>query len=367
MNIRFNKTFFLLAALTAAAIINPALLFKGAGFVFDVFRPVFIAMGIAFVANRPACLIYDSTVRMLKKRRRNFSERKLGRRIWIISTAASYLLIGAVIAGVVWIIVPQLAKSGAMVWENGDVYMKRLESYYSELKAKDRIGLLPSPETAAEKLSSLLPSLLGGLYSGVTSLAGDAADIFIGLAISVYIVADKNTIRRAVRKIASEFMEKDRLARTAAFYRRVYDIFLRFVSGQLTEAVILGLLCYAGMKLFRFEYALLISVIIGVTALVPVVGAVAGTIPSALLLFLTKPSSAVWFIIYIIVLQQIENNFIYPRIVGKSMGLHPLPAIIAVAAGAKLGGGLGILLSVPLTAVGYGIYKDRSAESGHEV
>lgn len=358
MNFKDNKLFFLSAALIAAAIINPALLFKGAGFVFTLLRPVIIGMVIAFVANRPACMIYDG----IFGRRHKFSklsEKKHGRKVWMISTAVSYLLIIAAAAGVVWIIIPQLTKSVVNVWSNGDIYMSKLESYYSELKARDRLGFLPDIETAAEKLSGVLPSLLGELYSGAAGLIGGTADVIIGVVISVYIVADKNSIRRAVRQILTRFMSEDTFVKTASFYKRVYDIFSRFISGQLTEAIVLGVLCYMGMKLFRFEYALLISVIIGVTALVPVVGAIAGTIPSALLLFLTEPVSAVWFILFIIVLQQLENNFIYPRIVGKSMGLHPLPALIAVIIGAKLGGGLGILLSVPITAIGYGIYREK--------
>ncbi|MBQ8827001.1 MAG: AI-2E family transporter [Oscillospiraceae bacterium] len=361
MNFKDNKMFFLTAALTAAAIINPALLFKGAGFVFTLLRPVIIGMGIAFVANRPACGIYDGIFKFAG-RRKKLSEIKHGRKVWLISAAAAYLLIAAIAAGVVWIIIPQLTKSIANVWSNSDIYMSKLENYYAQLKEGDRLGFLPDIETAAEKLSGVLPSLLGELYSGAAALIGGAADVVIGAVISVYIVADKNSIRRAVRQIASRFMSEETFVRTASFYKRVYDIFSRFISGQLTEAVVLGLLCYLGMKLFGFDYALLISVIIGVTALVPVVGAIAGTVPSALLLFLTEPMSAVWFIVFIIVLQQLENNFIYPRIVGKSMGLHPLPALIAVIVGAKLGGGLGILLSVPVTAIGYGIYRDKFSQ-----
>ncbi|MBQ8780103.1 MAG: AI-2E family transporter [Oscillospiraceae bacterium] len=359
MNIKLNKTFFIIAALTAAAIINPALLFKGAGFVFTLLRPVIIGMGAAFVANRPACVIYDGIFRYLRRKKSRFSEKTCGRKVWLLSVALSYFIIAAVVMGIVWIVLPQLVKSISSVWNSGDIYMERIESYYRELKERDRLGFLPEPEAAAEKLSGVIPALLSELYSGIKMLAGGAADIAVGLVISVYITADKNSIRRAVKRLAVRLLTEETAAKTAAFYKRVYDIFFCFIRGQLTEAAVLGGLCYIGMKIFRFEYALLISVIIGVTALVPVVGAIVGTVPSALLLFLTEPMSAVWFIVFIIVLQQLENNFIYPRIVGKSMGLHPLPALIAVITGAKLGGGLGILLSVPLTAVGYGIYRDK--------
>ena len=125
----------------------------------------------------------------------------------------------------------------------------------------------------------------------------------------------------------------------------------------------LGSLCFLGMVIFGFEYPLLISSIIAVTALVPVAGAIVGTIPSALILFLAKPSSAVWFIVFIIVLQQLENNFIYPKIVGKSVGLPPILILAAIILGARLGGAAGIMLGIPLVSAAYTIFRENISEN----
>ena len=147
--------------------------------------------------------------------------------------------------------------------------------------------------------------------------------------------------------------------------RAVNSCLVSFIAGQLTEAVVLGTLCFIGMVLFGFEYPLLISAIIAVTALVPVAGAIAGAIPSALILFLAKPSSALWFIVFIVILQQLENNFIYPKVVGKSVGTPPILILAAIIAGAELGGAAGIMLGIPLVSAAYTLIKER-LERGRE-
>jgi predicted PurR-regulated permease PerM len=134
------------------------------------------------------------------------------------------------------------------------------------------------------------------------------------------------------------------------------------VNGQLAEAVILGSLCYVGMVVFGFDYPLLISTIILLTALIPIAGALIGTIPSAFLLLLVKPMEAVWFLVFIIILQQIENNFIYPRVVGNSLGLPAILVFTSILLGAGVGGVLGALLAVPLTAVLYAIVNEYIAD-----
>ena len=140
------------------------------------------------------------------------------------------------------------------------------------------------------------------------------------------------------------------------------DTFSSFVNGQLTEAFILGVLCYIGMKVFRFDYAVLISVIIGITNMIPIVGPIAGTIPCALVLLLASPRQAVWFVLFVIVLQQLESNLIYPRVVGSSVGLPPLWVLLAVVLGGGLGGILGMILGIPVLSLVYTYLQNRLKE-----
>ena len=262
-------------------------------------------------------------------------------------------------AGIIWIIIPQLILSLKNLGLNSDIYREKFISYYRAFEKRDTLGLAVLIQKAAERLNGEIPQLISGAYRKAADFFGGAADFIIGSVISVYILVDKDKLRSVVRNIAARLMSEKMFKKAAGYYRMVYDVFSRFVSGQITEAFILGVLCFIGMKIFRFDYALLISTIIGITALIPVVGAIIGTVPCAVLLFLVKPVSAVWFVVFIIVLQQLENNLIYPKVVGKSMGLPPLPVLLAILIGARFGGAVGILLAVPLTAVLYGIFKEN--------
>lgn len=363
----------ILTALAAAVIINPVFFFDIVHKLFSALSPVFIGMALAFVINRPALKIYELF--------RRISDRKLlsdkhipsiscctkngvscskdrYRKAWTAAVFTAYILFFATIAAAVSIIFPRLSESVRLLGANADHYHERFMTYYHMLEQHDKLNLLPFISSAIKQAASALPSLLGktaALFSG-------AANTVIGIVISVYILIDKESLRHMVRKLCRRSMSESTYSASAAAYKRIYDIFSRFVSGQITEAFILGTLCFVGMTLLRFDYAVLISFIIGITALVPVVGAIVGTLPCALLLFLNEPISAVWFIVFIIVLQQLENNLIYPKIVGKSMGLPPLPVLLAILFGAKIGGAWGILLAVPLTAVIYGIMKEKYFE-----
>ena len=135
------------------------------------------------------------------------------------------------------------------------------------------------------------------------------------------------------------------------------DIFTRFVTGQLTEACIIGILCFIGMLIFGMPYAAIISVLIGFTALIPIFGAFIGTGIGAFLILLENPLKAFWFVVFIIVLQQLEGNLIYPRVVGKSVGLPGIWVLTAVTIGGGLFGILGMLFSVPVCSVLYVLFR----------
>jgi predicted PurR-regulated permease PerM len=140
-----------------------------------------------------------------------------------------------------------------------------------------------------------------------------------------------------------------------------------FVIGQLTEALVLGGLCFIGLVLLHFNYPLLISVIIAVTSLIPVAGVFIGAIPSIFILFIAEPIQALWFILYIIVLQLVETNLIYPRVVGDSLGLPSLWVLLAILVGGGLMGVMGILLSVPIVSVLYQLIKEYTQKKATSV
>ena len=169
--------------------------------------------------------------------------------------------------------------------------------------------------------------------------------------------------------------EKSKVNKIIRLWSLVNDKFSRFVTGQCIEACILGLLCFIGMSIFSIQYKLLISVLIGVTSLIPIVGAFLGLIPSAFILFMVSPMTALWFIVLILVIQQIEGHLIYPFVIGNSIGLSSLWVLFAITVGGSSFGILGMLIGVPLVGVMYSLIsyfvnkrlreKNLSVKDGH--
>lgn len=343
-----------LAAVPIAAAVKPeffaGLISKAAG----LLMPVFLGAAIAFVMNIPFC--------WFRKRFSQLFKRAGDKTLTALSVTAAYLLLLAAAAGIIWIVVPQLISSVRLFIDNFDRYYDNFMGYCTRLESHDEFGIFCALKDAVAGLGGSIPKMLESTYDKTYDLASGIANVLIGFVISIYILISKNDIRRFTAMTVKHFTG-ERYETVRKRYRMVFNIFTRFVSGQITEAVILGVLCFAGMKLFRFEYALLISTIIGVTALIPVVGAIIGTIPSALLLFLISPARAVWFVVFIIILQQLENNLIYPKVVGKSLGIPPLLVLLAILLGAGIGGAAGMLLGVPLMSLAYAVVQEKLCES----
>lgn len=342
-----------IAAVLVATAIKPeffsGILSKAA----DLLMPLFIGAAIAFVMNIPTM--------KLRKLWRCICKKAGEKTLTTISVATAYIILLGVIAGIMWIIVPQLISSVKLFFDNFDEYYSNFIGYCEKLEKRDTLGIFAALRKALEGFSRSLPEMLEKAAVKGSDIVGSVAHLLIGFVFSIYILSDKENIRKGISLIVKKY-SGERYEAVCRRYRMVYDTFSRFVVGQISEAVILGVLCFIGMTIFRFEYALLISTVIGVTALIPVVGAIVGTVPSALLIFLINPIRAVWFVVFIIVLQQLENNLIYPRVVGKNLGIPPVLVLLAIMLGAGLGGAAGILLGVPLMSLGYAILQEKLAE-----
>lgn len=270
---------------------------------------------------------------------------------------AVYLIAAAALAAAVSIIIPKLGDSIRLFVNSFDgyysIFRERIEGFTegdTVMKFFDRLY---------EVVSNEFPVMINRTVSVTADFIRETGNFLVGAVLAVYILAEREAITEFIAGAAGAFMSEERKKKFSHVIMTVYECLTNFISGQITEAVVLGTLCFAGMVIFRFEYPLLISVMIGVTALVPVVGAFAGAVPSAFVLFLAKPSSALWFIIFIVILQQLENNFIYPRIVGKSVGLPPMLILVAIIAGAKIGGAAGIMLGIPLLSAAYTLAREK--------
>ena len=232
--------------------------------------------------------------------------------------------------------------------ENLAEYAFALESY------------LPTDWSAWEdKLMSGSQAVLngfGGVMSSVVSVVSSVfsgiVTVLVALIFSIYLLLDKEKIISQVKRLISTYIPN---GDKKIFYvlHTLNDSFHRFIVGQCTEAVVLGVLCMIGMAVFRFPYAMMIGVLIGFTALITVAGAYIGAGVGAFMILTESPIQAVLFLIFIVVLQQVEGNLIYPKVVGNSIGLPGIWVLAAITIGGGLMGVMGMLLAVPIVATIY--------------
>ncbi len=272
-------------------------------------------------------------------------------------------LIGALLpplltlAAVICILIPQLTQSLRLFSEHFDFYSGNFNAWISRF-SETRLGrLLPEgqPEALLRAFQERLPALLRKTYDWTASVVGGLLDLGIGVVFSMYLLADKQRLLSQLQRMCSRIMPSGRTVRLMKALRTVCETFGRFLGSQCRESLILGALCWLGMTVFRFPYPVLISVIIGITNIVPYFGPLFGTVPCALLLLMVKPGAVIWFLLFIVVLQQIESNLIYPHTVGHSVGLPPAWVLAAIVIGGGMFGVWGMILSVPLASAAFAI------------
>ena len=274
-----------------------------------------------------------------------------------ISVASAVTCIVGVVVGIVWISVPDVAKSLSRLIESMPAYLDRALQYLDE--AADLMGIkIPSSQsmlddwtglsnTIVESMSTIMITLYD-LFIGTTRM-------ILGFVFSIYVLLDKTRIKKMMRRVLDAVAGKKTGDRIYGYIELCAVTFKSFMTGQIVEALILGALCFVGMIVIGLPYASIISVLIGITSIIPVLGSYIGLIPSALLLLLENPVQALVFIIFIVALQQFESAVIYPKVVGNAIGIDGLLIFVGVTLGAGLGGVLGLIIGVPLVAVLYAV------------
>lgn len=205
-------------------------------------------------------------------------------------------------------------------------------------------------------------NFLSSTLNIATSVASGVANTIIGLVFAIYILLQKENLGRQFRRLFYAVFPERHVDRFIEVCYLTSSSFNSFLSGQCLEAFILGLMFFITMSLFRMPYALVIAVLIGVTALIPIFGAFIGCIVGAFLILIANPVQALWFVLLFLVLQQIEGNIIYPRVVGSSVGLPSIWVLVAVTLGASFAGVLGILFAIPIVSVVYTLLREYVRE-----
>ncbi|WP_343210539.1 AI-2E family transporter [Anaerolentibacter hominis] len=325
------------------------------GLILQVISPLLVGLAIAFVVN-----ILYSFIRKLFSHFR-FGRGKAGK---YISLALSYLLLFGFVAAVILFLIPQLGESVNRLYMNLDNYLAQLDSFVRDLVSKIDFSKIDFTQIDADMINSYIKSFFNGGVSVVQTLfphlvgfatgtVRGVVNLVMSFIVSVYVLSDKEHLLRQANDLLAACLPEKVLNKVLHVGRVSGRTFTLFIKGQVTEALVLGSLCFIGMVIFRFDYALLISVIIGVTSLIPILGAIIGCVPAVFILLMINPVKAFWFIVFIIILQQVEGDLIYPRVVGSKMGLPALWVFAGVMIGGGLGGVLGMLLGVPVMAIIY--------------
>ena len=322
----------------------------------DVFSPILLGLGIAFAVNAILCPIERLWIRTS-----GLGEKKprLRRGICLL---LSVLLVLGVVCAVAFVILPQLSQTVERFVQQFTKFLPEAEKLWEQIVslAEDYGVTLPQiePEKIEKALQNLLSDYGNRLLRFSADLVSGVIDTALAVVFAIYVLAQKEMLARQCKKLLYALFSENRTQKILRFSRLVNQTFANFVTGQLTEAVIIGVLCFICMMLFDMPYAPAISVLIGFSALIPVFGAFFGTAIGAFLILSVDLMQAVWFVVFIIVLQQLEGNLIYPRVMGKSIGLPGIWVLAAVTIGGAAFGIVGMLIGVPLCSVLYCLLRN---------
>lgn len=332
---------------------------KGAGLI----KPFVIGCGMAFIMNVLLRQIEERLFAPLN--RKNFPWWNRSRRA--ICVVLTILLLAGLIFILLFMIVPEIVRTGQMLASQLPGQLDRFFAWMQNWLASLQIPIetFQTIDIDWNKVVEVVSNSVknGGLAVfnttvGITSsVVGWVMNLVLGSVFSIYLLLQKEQLGAQLTNAMLAFLPKERVEKILEVGRLSNRIFGKFVSGQCTEAVILGVLCFIGMTAFSMPYAMMVSVVIGATALIPMFGAFIGSFVGAFLILMVEPMQAVWFLVYIVVLQQLEGNLIYPRVVGKSVGLPGIWVLVAVTIGGSLWGVMGILLSVPVCSVLYSLSR----------
>lgn len=329
--------------------------------IYKVIAPFLLGLAMAFVLNvliRPIEVLWD---KLFKKETK--ASKSLKRPVSLILSIV--IMIGFLTA-ILFLVIPEFIRTFGNIVDVVPEYTNTVLGWINNLRefALRHNVQIPelkfNPDTVINFLKTNFAnsSTINKTLDFTSSVVTGVINLIVAIAFSVYLLAQKEKIASNVKKTLYAFFPTNKIDWLINVTKITDQTFTKFISGQLLEAVIIGALCFVGMLIFRMPYASVISVLVGVTALIPVFGAFIGTAIGAFLILFVSPIKALWFVVFIIILQQLEGNLIYPKVVGKSVGLPGIWVLVAVTVGGNTMGVLGIILAVPACAVVYTLLRE---------
>lgn len=326
----------------------------------DLIAPILIGLAIALIINVPMRFLElhlwpRAKNKILQKSRRT------------ISFLLALIFILGIFVGIILLVIPEVVNALMVIVDSAIEYIDRIngmsDAQLSELPfggALLNVDWDKLIDTLQNWIKDQGGNIVGTAFGTVTSLLGGLFDFVIAFVFAVYILFSKSILKKQLRRLITAWLPAKFGSWSIHAASVLNTNFRSFIAGQSMEAVILGALCMLGMLLFGFPYAPMVGTLVGVTALIPVIGSFIGAGVGAFMILTVDPLDAVFFLIFIIVLQQFEGNIIYPKVMGSHVNLPGLWLLFAVTVGGGIAGPLGMLLSVPLGATVYQLVKEAT-------
>lgn len=330
------------------------------GKIIEIVFPFILGGALAFILNIPMTFFENKLSKIKNKKRKSLINKNL---IRFISLILAIIVITFILYLIINLIVPELIDIIKLLVSNIPYYAEEINKFINSntenIQEIDSLisGMNFDTDSIKNELMEILSSVLSSSVSLVMGVVGLITNLIIAIIFAIYILTSKEKLKNQVLRIIKAYCKKEKAIKIIEVGRITNKTFKNFLTVQALEATILGSLCIIGMLILKIPYAVPIGVLVGVTALIPVVGAFIGIIIGAILILSAEPIKVIIFIIFVLILQQVEGNVIYPRVVGGSVGLPGMWVLVAVTVGGSLFGILGMLLGVPVFSVIYSMIK----------
>ncbi|WP_455501672.1 AI-2E family transporter [Gemmiger sp.] len=290
-----------------------------------------------------------------------FKEQKKTRGFAIL---LAYLVGALLIVLLAWLVIPQIVNSIVMLFTNFPQYIQSIQDLLVFIQNRFGVDLssatkmLDDSEAMVGEIYSMATAAMPQIVAGLGSVASNFVGIFTSLAASIYMLADKEHLLHQLRTLAHAFLPEKVAQNTLRICHYANENFTGFFVGKIIDSAIIGVITFVAMTILRLDFAVLISVFIGITNIIPVFGPFIGAIPSIFILLLVDPIQAVIFCVLILIIQQVDGNFIGPKILGSSIGISALWILFSIVVGGDLFGLVGMVVGVPVFATLYGLAQE---------
>ena len=331
---------------------------------FSIISPFLSGLCFAFIINTILGPLEKLWSKIPSKKTQKIKE-KLKRPVCL--TISTLLVLGFIFA-VLFMLIPELINTVSGLIKVLPEFIENVDTWWCEKKVSFETHNVVLPnlnldinrilEAGNKLISNYGETFINTTVNITTIIVKFVVNFILAIVFSIYLLAQKEKLSKQTKRVVYALFKSEKVEKLFELLTLANKSFSRFVVGQFLEAVIIGVLCFIGMLIFRMPYAGVISVLIGFSALIPVFGALMGVAIGAFLILLVSPIKAFWFVVFIIILQQIEGNLIYPKVVGKSVGLPGIWVLVAVTVGGGAFGIIGMLFSVPICSVLYILLKE---------